>query len=128
MARIVLWSVDKSSHADPAVDALIYKRGDVVDIMPDDWQPRPDDLAYPGLTVIDAPGVDPAAISSLLSSDPGDPANQLVYQRRAFSFDLDVWASGGRSVLRSANAVLALKKAKGQRKGANGGRPAGIPG
>lgn len=112
MARLCVCNA-AVSNPDPVLDAMRYKVGDVIDILPDGWVPRPGDAALP-ITIVDVPGVAPDVLSGFLTGQSGDPQLNTIPRRRAFSFNLTAWqASGGKSldfvganVMRVANAPI----------------------
>jgi hypothetical protein len=111
---LIVRAVDKVNANDVALDAMCTKRGDVVDMLPGEWTPRPGEQA-----MIDAGAWVPVFVvgatmddlSAFMVPDEGDQVAGILPRRRAFGLDIAQWIAQGRPVLPLA-AVMALKGLK----------------
>lgn len=88
MAEILIKSTD-ATNADPAKDALCYKRGDPVLVMDDGHLWSPGELDLRVFYIIKLPGVPASALQKYLEPEYDDPASlglmrepQIIRRRR----------------------------------------------
>lgn len=110
MARVAIIPYSKKGHADPYHDAMAYEAGDVIEVLPDGHVFSAAELAT--FVIVDVPGVSADALSALVAPDVGDPAQHIIPQRRAHSFDLAKWHANGKKPIGSLAAALAHRKVK----------------
>jgi hypothetical protein len=90
MAILVVCRVD-TTHPDPYINCQHYKRGDVVQVLPDDHTFSETEKKHPRLCFIPVPKIDPADLQGFVvpeqNADSFNPSR--VLQRRGYKFDLD---------------------------------------
>lgn len=88
---VIVFFVKDRTNPNPFIDAKCYKRGDVIEVLPDGWQFSPAELSNPEWRILSLPNVTVAQASHLMSgevdADPLKPSRML--QRRGVKFDLD---------------------------------------
>lgn len=110
MCEMLVMREDKVND-DPYLDAQCYKRGDVIVIMEDGHPWSKEELDHPRWLVVKVPGVPRDKLTAYLVGEPGDPLQNKMLQRRAFTFDMDAHDQEGKKDYNEAKA-LEKKKAK----------------
>lgn len=92
MAELLVRVVDKSNPTNPALDAKLTKRGDVIAVLPDGWGWSDIERTAPHWRIFKWPSVSESEASALLSPElpisEADTNNPLL-QRRGFNLNLD---------------------------------------
>lgn len=101
----IFFVVDRVAE-DPYVDAMAYKRGDVIVVKPDGWPWSEAELTNPDWRIIKFPAVTVEQAASFLApeveTDPRNP--NRMRQRRGFRLDLDGMPAELRSHISKARA------------------------
>lgn len=107
MAEMLICTIDQVNK-DPKLDAMSYKRGDVIEIMADHHGWGTSELRNVERVIITVPNVDVESLTGFLAQEPGDPMKNPYLRRRAFKFDIDSY--DGLSL--NLEKTLSLQKAK----------------
>jgi hypothetical protein len=94
MCELLVRVEDKRSDPDPAKDAMISKKGHVIDVRPDGWPWTNAELAAPYWRIGSVPGVDPADyVKFMMSAVQHGPLASVGVARKAFYLDVDQLAT-----------------------------------